>query len=105
MHLLCSWKFNKIGKSWYNTRPGDGDAANWPAIAGDLGYATSFGSACQCDCILGSQRHMPYGHVAYVEAVNSDGTIDVSEYNWVKYSFSYREHVVYQSYGHATFIF
>lgn len=31
-----------------------------------------------------------YGHVAFVEAVYGDGTILISEYNWVPYSYSQR---------------
>jgi len=48
---------------------------------------------------------MPYGHVAYVEAVNSDGTIDISEANWSQSNYvDYRTHVAYWQYSKATFI-
>lgn len=35
----------------------------------------------------------PYGHVAIVEKVNSNGTIDLSEFNWRPYQYSYRSNV------------
>ena len=29
-----------------------------------------------------------YGHVMWVESVNPDGTLNISEYNWYPYAFS-----------------
>jgi surface antigen len=57
-----NWYDNSVNKSGLTrgTTPQVGDAAVWPSNT----YGNSF------------------GHVAYVEAVNSDGTIKVSEYNY-----------------------
>jgi surface antigen len=46
-----------------------------------------------------------WGHVAIVEGVNANGTINVSEYNWVRYSYSERYNVPYWNYGNASFIY
>lgn len=100
----AAWYFNAVeGKSWYNTRPGSGSAWNWPALAYDQGYSVSYsprpGAIASWDRggIFGA-----YGHVAIVQSVNGDGTINVSEYNWVKFSYSERYNV---SPSGARFIF
>jgi surface antigen len=99
----AAWYFNAIeGKSWYNTRPGSGSAYNWPALAADQGYSVSstprVGAIASWPAggIFGS-----YGHVAIVRSVNGDGTINVSDYNWIPYA--YYEHTV--SSAGARFIF
>lgn len=100
-----AWKWNVMyGRQFTNTRPGEGSAYNWPALARDQGYNVT--SRPQVGAIVSWDRSsvMPYGHVAIVEGVNGDGTINVSEYNWVKYSYSFRDHVQYQQYGNARFI-
>lgn len=48
------------------THPKAGDVAQWDNVA----------------CYDEDGKTICYGHVAYVEKVNSDGTILVSEYNW-----------------------
>ncbi len=101
----AAWKWNVVyGRDFINTRPGEGHAYNWPNLARDQGYQVV--SKPQVSAIISWQRGptMPYGHVAIVEAVNADGTINVSEYNWVKYSFSQRQNVRYWDYGSASFI-
>jgi surface antigen len=45
-----------------------------------------------------------YGHVAIVEAVNGDGTVAISEYNWVPYKYSFRAVVNPYNYS-AVFIY
>lgn len=90
----AAWYFNAIeGKSWYNTRPGSGDAGNWPNLAADQGYSVS--STPQAGAIASwpAGGLNAYGHVAIVQSVNGNGTINVSEYNWVKYSYSERPNV------------
>src|SRR6218665_3664795 len=32
--------------------------------------------------IVGSVAWFPYNHVAYVQAINSDGSVNIEEYNW-----------------------
>lgn len=101
-----AWYWNvKLGKEFINTRPGSGSAWNWPALARDQGYSVS--SSPRVGAIITWQQtgSMPYGHVAIVEAVNSNGTIDLSEYNWVKYSYSYRGNVDPDYYGAHSYIY
>ncbi len=101
----AAWKWNVVyGRPFENTRPGSGSAWNWPQLAHDQGYRVL--DKPQVSAIVSWNRSasMPYGHVAIVEAVNSDGTINVSEYNWEKYSFSIRNNVQYWQYGKASFI-
>ncbi|OQA52579.1 MAG: N-acetylmuramoyl-L-alanine amidase domain-containing protein precursor [candidate division WS2 bacterium ADurb.Bin280] len=103
----AAWYWNVVlGKSWTNTRPGSGDAKNWPTLARDQGYNVS--SSPRVGAIiswLGSSITSSHGHVAIVEAVNSDGTIDISEYNWVKESYSYRHNVTPSDYGGHSYIY
>ncbi len=91
----AAWYFNAIeGKSWYNTRPGSGSAWNWPALAADQGYSVS--STPRAGAIASWDKggiFGAYGHVAIVQSVNPNGTINVSEYNWIKYSYSERNNV------------
>jgi surface antigen len=48
---------------------------------------------------------MPYGHVAIVEGINADGTIDLSEMNWTPYAYSYRKNVSPGYYGSFSYIY
>ena len=41
----------------------------------------------------------------YLWVVNSDGTIDVSEYNWLAYQYSYRQFVTPSDYGNYNYIY
>jgi surface antigen/peptidoglycan hydrolase CwlO-like protein len=100
----AAWYFNAVeGKSWYNTRPGSGSAWNWPALASDQGYSVS--STPRAGAIASWPRggiYGSYGHVAIVRSVNANGTINVSEYNWIQYSYSERNNI---SPGGARFIY
>lgn len=91
----AAWYFNAIeGKSWYNTRPGSGSAWNWPALAQDQGYSVS--STPRVGAIASWDRggiFGAYGHVVIVQGVNANGTINVSEYNWIKFNYSERNNV------------
>ena len=103
----AAWYLNAVeGKSFYNTRPGQGSAWNWPALAHDQGFTVSgnpqVGAAISWEA---GGLTSAWGHVAIVEAVNSDGTIDVSEYNWIKYSYSYRKNVTPSDYGSYSYIY
>ncbi len=102
----AAWYWNvKLGKSWYNTRPGSGSAWNWPALAHDQGYSVSSTARVGAIVSWGLGPGMPYGHVAIVQSVNNNGTIDLSEYNWVQYSYSYRSNVNPQAYGTPRYIY
>jgi surface antigen/peptidoglycan hydrolase CwlO-like protein len=56
-----------------------GNANQWPGSARSSGYQT--GSAPKENSV-GVISAGQYGHVVWVEAVNGDGTIDVSQYNY-----------------------
>jgi len=80
----AAWYWNSVlGKRWLNTRPGSGSAWNWPALARDQGYSVS--DTPRVGAIISWQASSltsQWGHVAIVQGVNSDGTINISEYNW-----------------------
>ncbi len=101
----AAWAFlRETGLVFYNTRPGQGSAWNWPAIARDQGYTVS--SSPQVGDIVSWNRgtNMPYGHVAMVRSVHS-GLIDVEEYNWVApEAYSYRRNVNPSAYGTPRYI-
>lgn len=84
----AAWWFNAHGKAWYNTEPGSGSAWNWPALAADQGYSVSSTPREGAIVSWSNATFSPYGHVAIVQKVYSDGSYDVSQYNWVKYSYS-----------------
>lgn len=103
----AAWYWNvKLGKTWTNTRPGSGSAWNWPALASDQGYSVS--STPRVGAFItwqSSSLTSQWGHVAIVEKVNGDGTIDVSEYNWSKYAYTYRKNVTPGNYGGYSYIY
>lgn len=103
----AAWKFQAVyGLVFYNTRPGQGSAWNWPALARDQGYHTSSSPRAQSVVSWGIGTNMPYGHVAWVESVNGDGTINVSEYNWGwERSYSERRNIDPNRYGNPTYIY
>lgn len=73
----CTWYVydrvgGKIGSTW-------GNANNWATAAQNAGYTVNNTPAK--GAILQSSAGA-YGHVAYVESVNSDGSITVSEMNY-----------------------
>lgn len=99
---------NVFGQVFYNTRPGQGSAWNWPALARDQGYQTS--STPRAVSVVSwpanNALRMPVGHTAWVESVNSNGTINISEYNWViERGYSERQNVDPLRYGNPTYIF
>jgi surface antigen len=99
----AAWYWNNVlGKSFYNTRPGQGNANNWPALARDQGYSVS--STPQVNAIISWQLGS-YGHVAIVERVYSNGNIDVSEYNWYPYIYTYRSNINPGDWGSYNYIY
>lgn len=72
-----------------------GNAKNWPANAAARGVAVSYGSGARVgDAAVNPNGY--YGHVMYVEAVNGDGTVLISDYNRMGDGL-YRQAVVSQS--------
>lgn len=71
-----AWKvLQKTGKAamyW-------GNAKDWPASAKRVGYKTGTTPKAKSVAVMTSG---PYGHVVWVEQVNSNGTINVSQYNY-----------------------
>ena len=75
----CTWYVKNrradIGNFW-------GDAHAWYGSAQAAGYAT--GRVPQAGAI-GVDFTGPYGHVVYVESVNGNGTVNISEMNYRGY--------------------
>jgi len=76
------WDQSDPGTFWNNMSAGHwGNAGNWDANAKILGYVVDYvpavGAIAQWNF-----ADKPSNHVAYVEKVNSDGSVDVSDYNW-----------------------
>lgn len=104
----AAWYWNsRLGRNWYRGEgpTGTGDAANWPNLASRNGVSVH--SSARVGAIISWQRSgmMPYGHVAIVEAVNGDGTVDISEYNWSRYAYTYRKNVNPGNYGGYSYIY
>lgn len=74
----------KLGRNNCKSSNHWGNASNWACYAEFLGYAVDsnpkVGAIAQWTDSCGGKCST--GHVAYVEAVNSDASIDVSEYNY-----------------------
>jgi surface antigen/peptidoglycan hydrolase CwlO-like protein len=69
-----------------------GNANMWPASARNAGFATGSGARANSLGVISAGQ---YGHIVYVESVNADGTINISQYNeWLngeggKYGFGH----------------
>lgn len=105
----AAWYWNaRLGKRWTNTQPGRGSARYWPEIARTLGYSVS--STPRVGAIVSWAGPLysgdQWGHVAIVEAVNSDGTIDVSEYNYsYEHNGGTRSHISPGHWGSFSYIY
>jgi surface antigen len=65
-----------------------GNAANWETHAQTLGYRVDSSPA------VGAVAYFSFGHVAYVESVNADESVNVSEYNYnLNHLYGYRTSV------------
>jgi surface antigen/peptidoglycan hydrolase CwlO-like protein len=69
----------KVGQRTGNFPSYWGNANQWPGSASAAGYST--GSTPRVNSV-GVISAGAYGHVVWVEAVNGDGTVDVSQYNY-----------------------
>ena len=69
----------KVGQRTGNFPRYWGNANQWPSSARSAGYST--GSTPRVGSV-GVISAGAYGHVAWIEAVNGDGTVDVSQYNY-----------------------
>lgn len=69
----------KVGQRTGNFPRYWGNANMWPSSARAAGYST--GSTPRVNSV-GVISAGAYGHVVWIEAVNGDGTVDVSQYNY-----------------------
>lgn len=85
------WKINQAGKPFHNNPTGPngktitiGDAGTYDEHAAYIGYRVdnipSVGNPVNWDPY--SQGASAWGHVAWVERINNDGSVYVSEWNW-----------------------
>ena len=91
------WKY-----TWGQLRPqgGDGNAIGWRGDWQVLGLKVDLAPAAGLIGWLGSKAGT-YGHVCYVQAVASDGTVTVEEYNWLPYHQAYNKDVRHIAPGSA----
>jgi len=84
-----AWKLDSQGYKVYGF-DGMGNAAEWPSTTTDY-WGSKYGSGNAAKiryeakagyAAVDPNIAAPYGHVMYVESVNGDGTINVSEYNF-----------------------
>ena len=76
-----AWKINSLGISFNNTLGGRrfGNAGNWDDNARALGWTVS---ATPLPRSIAVSNSGTWGHVSFVESVNADGSVNVSEYNY-----------------------
>lgn len=74
-----SYTAYKVGAKTGNYPRYWGNANQWPGSARAAGYST--GSTPRVNSV-GVISAGAYGHVVWVEAVNGDGTVDISQYNY-----------------------
>lgn len=83
---FVAWRMNRDGgaASFRNYMDGGhwGNAGNWRANALALGYPVNNTPAVGAIAWWAAGTVSTLGHVAYVEAVNRDGTVVVEEYNY-----------------------
>lgn len=85
----CTWYvFDKVGGDIGSTW---GNANNWASAASSAGYTVN--NSPEAGSILQSSEG-PMGHVAYVENVNSDGSVEVSEMNYSGGPFSVSDRTI-----------
>ncbi|SMH46819.1 CHAP domain-containing protein [Rathayibacter oskolensis] len=81
---FVAWRLNRDQGStsapfkwtWGNLTPGGGSAYAWAGQWASHGWVTS------STPVPGSVAWFTGNHVAYVQSVNSDGTVSLEEYNW-----------------------
>ncbi|MBR3172308.1 CHAP domain-containing protein [Candidatus Saccharibacteria bacterium] len=79
----AAWKAHE----YYGVYPAWGNAYSWDDYARAAGYRVDQSPAAGT---VGQVDGYPYGHVFWVESVNGDGSINVTEYNnaWATYLYS-----------------
>ena len=82
---FVAWRLNRDAGStggnwrwtWSNLTPGGGNGSEWANAWSNHGWASS------TTPVVGAVAWFNYNHVAYVQAVNPDGSVDLEEYNWM----------------------
>jgi peptidoglycan DL-endopeptidase CwlO len=74
-----SYTAYKVGAHTGNYPQYWGNANQWPGSARSAGYSTGKTPRVNSVGVISAGA---YGHVVWVEAVNDDGTVDVSQYNY-----------------------
>ncbi len=74
-----SYTAYKVGAKTGNYPRYWGNANQWPGSARAAGYSTGVTPRANAVGVISAGA---YGHVVWVEAVNGDGTVDVSQYNY-----------------------
>ncbi|MHB8050395.1 MAG: cell wall-binding repeat-containing protein [Coriobacteriia bacterium] len=91
---FVAWRMNRDGgkMTFYNYMAGGhwGDAGGWGANAQKLGYPVDAKPAIGAIAWWAAGTISRSGHVAYVEAVNADGTIVVEDYNYASLRYDRR---------------
>ncbi len=59
-----------------------GNATNFPESAGTVGYSSGSAPRAGSIGVIRGSYNAPEGHVVWVESVNGDGTLTVSQYNY-----------------------
>lgn len=98
-----AWKLNSQG---YGVKhfSGRGNAGDWPSTT--AGYTSqrigvpNVGDAA----VIPYGGNFPYGHVMYVESVNGDGSITISEYNFAGPGVYSERTIARSQYSYYTFI-
>jgi surface antigen len=86
---FVAWRMNQLGVNFTNGMNGGwfGNAETWDDNAWNLGWRVdntpSVNAIAQWNAYEGDAAGG--GHVAYVAAVNGDGTVTIEEYNWMGY--------------------
>ncbi|HKP89224.1 MAG TPA: CHAP domain-containing protein [Thermoleophilaceae bacterium] len=80
---FVAWKLNSYGFPFSNGMRGGrfGNAYQWADNARNLGYAVNGNPTPGSVAWWGQSSTRPYGHVALVDAVNPDGTVQIEQYN------------------------
>lgn len=76
----CTWYVANRRAAAGNPIPSNlGNASTWKALAIKAGFAV--GNVPQAGAVIWTPPRDYYGHVGYVESVNPDGSVNVSEMN------------------------
>ncbi|MBR3248918.1 CHAP domain-containing protein [Candidatus Saccharibacteria bacterium] len=91
----AAWK----AYEYYGVYPAWGNAYSWDDYATAAGYRVDRNPAAGT---VGQVDGYPYGHVFWVESVNGDGSINVTEYNNAYATYLYSGNMQYGDFGART---